>query len=90
MKLFLVYFSYYGEILGEIGNATSIEGIFKTREEAERLRENLIKEDIENGWIIDKEVANDYLSKDIVIMFWAEQENWNNYYEICIKEMEVK
>ena len=90
MKLFLVYFSYYGEILGEIGNATSIEGVFKTREEAERLRENLIKEDIENGWIIDKEVENDYLSKDIVIMFWTEQENWDNYYEICIKELEVK
>ena len=90
MKLFLVYISYYGEILGEIGNATSIEGVFKTREEAERLRENLIKEDIENGWVLDKEVEKDYLNKDMVIMFWAEQENWNCYYEIYIKEMEVK
>lgn len=89
MKLFLVYQSNYGE-LQQDSCATDIIGAYKTREEAERIRENIIKDDIDNDWVLDKEVENDYLNKDMVIMFWAEQENWNCYYEIYIKEMELK
>lgn len=89
MKLYLVYQSNYGELLQDV-SATDIVGIYKTREEAERIRDNIIEDDINNGWVLDKEVKNNYLNKDLVIIFWAEQENWNNYYEICIKELEVK
>lgn len=93
MKLYLVYESNYGDMVTLDGcDSTNIIGVYKTREEAERKRQSLIEAEMmdNDGWILDKEVEKDYLNKDVVIMFWEEQENWSNYYEICIKEMEVK
>lgn len=90
MKLYLVYESNYGEIILEGCDSTDIVGIFKTREQAEMKRQELIeKATLNDGWVLDEQVKQDYLNKDVVIMFWQEQENWSNYYEIHIKEMEV-
>lgn len=91
MKLYLVYESNYGEIIFLEGcDSTNIVGIFKTREQAEMKRQELIENaTLNDGWVLDEQVKQDYLNKDVVIMFWQEQENWSNYYEIHIKEMEV-
>lgn len=90
MKVHILYESYYGEISNECG-ATYIIGTYSTREQAERIREKMIKQDInENNYILDKQIKDNYINRDIVTLFWGYQENWNNYYEICIKECEVQ
>lgn len=90
MKCYLVYVSSYGELISECSQSTDIVGIFRTREEAERKRQYYIEEDIKvNDFILDEEIKDDYINRDMLTIFWKEQENYECYYEIYIQEMEL-
>lgn len=88
--MFLVYESYYNEIVLNIGESTNIVGLYDSKEKAIKKAKELIKESMEeDNYVLD--VENDNIEKDnYVIMFWENQENWNCYYEIYIKEIGVE
>lgn len=91
MKLFLVYATYYGELLFDMNKATDIIGIFRTKEEADKKRKCYIKNDLETGeFIVDDEIKEDYSNIEDVTVFFEEQENWDSYYKVTIEEIEVR
>ena len=59
-----------------------IVGVYKNKEEAEKEKQNLINDNIQNfDFVIDKEYENR--------IFWRFQENWQNYIEFDIIEKEI-
>ena len=85
--MYLVYESLYGELLYEC-DSTYIVGLYDTKEKAINKAKEIIKEDEKDNWVLDDERKN--IEKDnIVRLFYNNQENWNNYYEIIIKEIEL-
>lgn len=87
--MYLVYESYYGEIILDCGDSTNIVGLYKTKEEAIKKAKEIIEIDTkENNYVLD--IENDNIEENnCVILFYNNQENWNCYYEIFIKKMEV-
>lgn len=85
--MYLLYESYYGEIVLDCGDSTNIIGLYKTKEQAIEKAKELIKIDTtENNYVLDDEIEdNGYW-----LLFYNNKENWNCYYEIIIKEMEVE
>ena len=87
--MYLVYESLYGELLNEC-DSTNIIGLYGTRELALEKAKYLINEDIRcNNYILDKE-NNDIEENNCVRLFYDHQENWNDYYEIFIQEIQVQ
>lgn len=60
-----------------------ILGVFTNEKKAKEEMKKVMENDIENeGYIYDNETEN--------IVFFGEQENWNNYIEYRITEKEVE
>lgn len=86
--MFLLYESYYGEIILECGESTNIIGLYSSKEKAIEKARKLIEEDKKNNYVLDKECNN--IEEDYYVrMFFNNQENWNCYYEIFIKEIKL-
>lgn len=62
-----------------------IIGVYTTREKAEEKQKTLIKDDVEN-WDFIEDTQN---NENCKILFYGFQENWDNYIEYSIIEMEV-
>lgn len=85
--MYLLYESLYGELLYEC-DSTNIIGLYKDKEQAIKKAKELIEEDLKNNWVLDNE-RKDLETDSYVRLFYNNQENWNNYYEIIIKEIEL-
>lgn len=87
--MYLVYESLYGDLLQEC-DSTEIIGLYDSYEKAlEKAKQN-IKRDIKtNNYVLDNE-RNNLEEDNFIRLFYNYQENWNDYYEIFIKKMEVK
>lgn len=87
--MYLLYESYYGEIILDCGDSTGIIGLYSTKEKAIKEAKKIIKLDKqENNYVLDKE-HNNIEEDNYVIMFYNNQENWNCYYEIKIEKLEL-
>lgn len=82
--MFLVYESLYGELLYEC-ESTTIVGLYDSKEKATNKVKELI--DAEEFYVVD--VESNLEENDYVRLFYNNQENWNCYYEILIKEIEL-
>lgn len=100
--MYLVYESMYGELVYECG-ATNIVGLYSTKELAQEKVKQMVERQLsENNWVLDEDIfsiitsvgstktnGTDLNGYNFVRLFWEKQENWNCYFEIEIKEMEL-
>ncbi len=86
--MYLLYESYYGELILECGVSTNIIGLFSTKEKAIQKAKELIKMNINQNYTLDVE-RNNIEEDNYVIMFYNNQENWNCYFEILIEKVEL-
>lgn len=85
----LLYESLYGELTMEC-DSTEIIGLYDKREKAvKKAMENIEKYTKEWGYVVDKEKDN-FKNNDCVIMFQSCQENWDCYFTICIKKIDLE
>ena len=91
--MYLLYESLYGDLVCE-NETTEIIGLYKNKEKAiEKAKENIKKYVNEWGYVIDKETngkERDIGKHDCVIMFENYLDNWNCYFTICIKKLELE
>lgn len=89
--MYLVYESCYGELVIESDESTCIIALYDSLEKAKNKVKELIENQLkdEERWVLDEE-KNDIDRDNYVRLFWHEQENWNCYYEILIKKLEVE
>ena len=81
-KVYVLCVSNYGTLANDYG-ATEIIGVYKARKLAEAKLNEIIEEDTkELNFVVD--------TQDVSIVFFDHQENWDCYYEIFIREMEVQ
>ena len=87
--MYLLYESLYGDLLQEC-DSTNIIGLYDTLEKAiEKAKYNIEQETKCNNYVLDDERKN--IEEDnFVRLFYNNQENWNDYYEIIIKKIEVE
>lgn len=86
--MYLVYESLYGDLLNEC-DSTSILGLYADKATAIKKAKEMIQEDLQlNNYVLDSE--NDNIESGYARLFWNQQENWNCYYEITIRHMEVE
>ena len=92
MKVYVVYESYYGEILADTGNSTNLIGVYSDIEKAKENVEDRVKYDMENyNYVLDQEIDNIITKKGgYYRLFYKNQENWSCYYEIIVEEREVE
>lgn len=83
--MYLVYESLYGELLYEC-ESTTIVGLYDTKERAIKKVKDLIN--AEDSYVLDIE-RNNIEEDNHVRLFYDYQENWNCYYEIIIREIEI-
>lgn len=88
--MYLLYESLYGDLLSEC-DSTDIIGLYDNREKAVEKAKEIIETDVkENNYVVDVERNNFDDNNNCVIMFWNNQENWDCYYDIIIKKIELK
>ena len=84
--MYLLYEQLWGDLVDECDPANII-GLYDSKEKAMRKAKELIEYDLGNNYVLDKERSN--LEEDgYVRLFYNNQDNWNCFYEIIIKEME--
>lgn len=87
--MYLVYESLYGELQAECC-ATMIIGSYKNKEDALKVAKEYINDDIKcNNYVLDEE-RNDIERDGYARLFYDDQENWHDYYEIFVEKIEVK
>lgn len=87
--MYLVYESLYGDLLQEC-DSTNIIGLYRSKEEALGIAKYNIDEDIRcNNYVLDDE-NNDIERDGYARLFYNNQENWNDYYEVFVAKVEVK
>ena len=87
--MYLLYESLYGDLLQEC-DSTNIIGLYDTLEKAIEKAKYYIEQDTKcNNYVLDDERKN--IEEDnFVRLFYNNQENWNDYYEIIIQKIEVE
>ena len=86
--MYLLYESLYGVLVDECGESTSIIGLYETEKQAIEKANEFMKKGIENHYVLD--VERDNIERDnYVRLFYYNQENWSDYYEILIKKIEL-
>lgn len=91
MEVYVLYESIYGELLQDTGDSTNILGVFNDLQEAIKIAENNVADDLNNNYVLDNGEDNGASANGgFWRLFYGEQENWNSYYEIYIKQYEVK
>lgn len=89
MEIWVVYESNYGDLILDGCNATTLVNVFTNENEALECKLERIEIGEEQGYVRDLE-CEDY--KDLLrtlIMFKNEQENWDDYYEICVEKFKI-
>lgn len=87
--MYLLYESLYGELLQEC-ESTDIIGLYGSKEKAIEKAKYLINEDVRcNNYVLDS-ISNDIEKDSFVRLFFNNQDNWNDYYEIFIKKMDLE
>lgn len=87
--MYLLYESLYGELLQE-NDSTNIIGLYDTLEKAiEKAKYNIEQDTKCNNYVLDNE-KKDIEKDNFVRLFYNNQENWNDYYEIIIEKMELE
>lgn len=86
--MYLLYESLYGELQQE-NDTTEIIGLYRTKKQATQKAKEIIQNELKDGnYILDNERKN--IEEDsFVRFFYGWQENWNCYYEIIIKKVEL-
>lgn len=87
--MYLLYESLYGDLLCDCQSAC-IVGLYDSKEKAIERAKEIIKEDVEQNEYVLDELYDDFNDCDYVRLFWNRQENWNCYYEIFIKKMDLE
>lgn len=91
MKVYVVYESYYGELVLETGNCTDILGVYTDLEKVKEEVNNIVQSDLADNYVLDKDEKNSIDEKGgCYRLFWNNQENWQCYYEIVAELKEVK
>lgn len=91
MEVYVLYESIYGELLQDTGDSTKILGVFNDLQQAIKIAENNVADDLNNNYVLDNGEDNGANANGgFWRLFYGEQENWNSYYEINIKQYEVK
>lgn len=85
--MYLVYEGLYGDLQDECGS-TYIAGLYANRADAVKKAKELIEADMKlNNYVLDE--SNNDIESGFARLFWDQQDNWNCYYEIEVKEMKV-
>jgi ribonucleotide monophosphatase NagD (HAD superfamily) len=89
-KLYLVYMSNYEEVVRSGADATEILGLYKDKFMAYKVAKEQINKVLdEHDWVLDLE--RDNIDRDgYVRLFYGHQENWDDYFEISVTELEVQ
>lgn len=88
--MYLLYENYYGDLILDCGESSNIIGLYDNREKAIKKAKDLIEKSIkENNYVLDKE-RNNLEEDNYIILFWNNQENWNCYYEMIIKKVDIE
>lgn len=88
-KVYIVYEMNYGDLILEC-DAANILGVYKNHGAAIEKVKELIKNTLDDGYYILDEERNNIERDNYVRFFYKCQENWNDYFEICIEEKEIK
>lgn len=87
--MYLLYESLYGDLLQEC-DSTNIIGLYKTKEQAiEKAKYNIEQDTKCNNYVLDEE-RKDIEKDNFARLFYNNQENWDDFYEIIIKKIEVQ
>ena len=91
MKVYVVYESYYGELLQDCGDSTNLIGVYSDIEKAKEKIQGLVSADLSNNYVLDRDCEN-YINESggYYRLFYNNQENWNCYYEIIMEKREVE
>lgn len=89
--VYIVYWSNYEDVVRDSGSdATEILGVFKNRKDAVELAKKEIQRVLGYNYYVLDDECNDIERDNIARFFGNHQENWRDYFEIVIKESEVK
>lgn len=90
MKVYVVYESYYGELIQDTGDSTKIIGVYSSLEKAKEKVNNIVQADLENNYVLDDETENIINENGGYFrLFYNNQENWACYYEVVTEVREV-
>ena len=91
MKVYIVYESYYGELIQETGDSTQIIGIYSNLEKAKEEINNRVQADLGDDYVLDDETENIINENGGYFrLFYNNQENWACYYEVVAEVREVE
>lgn len=91
MKVYVVYESYYGELIQDTGDSTQIIGVYSSLEKAKEKVNNIVQADLENNYVLDDETENIINENGGYFrLFYNNQENWQCYYEVVAEVEEVE
>lgn len=91
MKVYVVYESYYGELIQDTGDSTQIIGVYSSLEKATEKVNNIVQADLENNYVLDDESENTINENGGYFrLFYNNQENWQCYYEVVAELEEVE
>lgn len=91
MKVYVVYESYYGELIQDTGDSTQIIGVYSSLEKAKEKVNNIVQADLENNYFLDDETENIINENGGYFrLFYNNQENWQCYYEVVAEVEEVE
>lgn len=91
MKVYVVYESYYGELIQDTGDSTQIIGVYSSLEKAKEKVNNIVQADLENNYVLDDETENIINENGGYFrLFYNNQENWQCYYEVVAEVREVE
>lgn len=88
-KVYIVYEMNYGDLVPEC-DAANILNVYKNYEAALEKAKELIKNTLDDGYYILDEERDNIERDNHVRFFYNHQENWNDYFEICIETKEVQ
>lgn len=91
MKVYVVYESYYGELVLETGDCTDILGVYTDLEKVKEKVNNIVQSDLADNYVLDDNEKNAIDENGgCYRLFWNNQENWQCYYEIVAELKEVE
>ena len=91
MKVYVVYESYYGELIEDTGTSTNLIAVYSDIEKARHKVKQLVSSDLLNNYVLDKELDNVINENGgYYRLFYNNQENWRCCYEIIVEVREVE
>lgn len=91
MKVYVVYEQRYGDLLVDC-SPCEILGVYKEISSAKKEVEKQVQDNLIYNYVLDYnnlDDNNNLRSHDYVTMYYGENDNFNCYFELMIKEMNV-